>query len=140
MTSENVSESRAGEPPKAVSAKAGDDQLNRWLRAVASGGRQTLASKSPGSTRCKFDAAQLRVLETMLDAGTAASGWSDQCWTLARIAEVVRRRFGVDVHVQRQHYYVRDRREQQLLQRENDLFHGPELSAMTRRSLATECR
>ncbi|HEY6276834.1 MAG TPA: winged helix-turn-helix domain-containing protein [Streptosporangiaceae bacterium] len=33
----------------------------------------------------------------VLDAGPAAWGWDeDQCWTLARIAEVVRRRFGVD--------------------------------------------
>ncbi|EDY49105.1 helix-turn-helix domain-containing protein [Streptomyces clavuligerus] len=31
----------------------------------------------------------------VLDAGPAAEGWSDQCWTPARIAEVVRRRFGV---------------------------------------------
>ncbi|WP_311737188.1 winged helix-turn-helix domain-containing protein [Streptomyces sp. Ag109_O5-1] len=26
----------------------------------------------------------------------AAFGWSDQCWTLSRIAEIVRRRFGVE--------------------------------------------
>ncbi|MFJ3310444.1 winged helix-turn-helix domain-containing protein [Streptomyces sp. NPDC086549] len=32
----------------------------------------------------------------MLDADPAASGWSDQCWTLARIAEIVRRRFSVE--------------------------------------------
>ncbi|WP_211170465.1 helix-turn-helix domain-containing protein [Pseudonocardia bannensis] len=31
-----------------------------------------------------------------MDAGPAAHGWPDQCWTLARIAEVIRRRFGVD--------------------------------------------
>jgi putative transposase len=32
----------------------------------------------------------------VLDAGPATCGWDeDQCWTLARIAEVVRRRFGV---------------------------------------------
>ncbi len=31
----------------------------------------------------------------MLDAGPAACGWDeDQCWTLARIAELVCRRFG----------------------------------------------
>jgi hypothetical protein len=36
------------------------------------------------------------VLQAVLDAGPAAAGWSDQCWTLARIAEVVRRRFGVE--------------------------------------------
>ncbi|MET8411790.1 winged helix-turn-helix domain-containing protein [Streptomyces sp. NPDC005195] len=69
---------------------------NRWRRALTSGGRQTLASKGPGGARCKLNAGQLRVLQTALDAGPAASGWSDQCWTLARIAEVVRRRCGVE--------------------------------------------
>lgn len=69
---------------------------NRWRRALASGGRQALASKGPGGARCKLDAAQLRLLEAVLDAGPSAAGWPDQCWTLARIAEVVRRRFGVE--------------------------------------------
>ena len=32
----------------------------------------------------------------LLDAGPAAWGWADQCWTLARIAAVVHERFGVD--------------------------------------------
>ncbi|MFD8653086.1 winged helix-turn-helix domain-containing protein [Streptomyces mirabilis] len=27
------------------------------------------------------------------------NGWSDQCWTPARIAEIVRRRFGVEYTV-----------------------------------------
>lgn len=35
----------------------------------------------------------------------------------------------LDIHVHRQHRDVRDRWEQQLLQPEHDLFHGPELSA-----------
>ena len=70
---------------------------NRWRRALAAGGRAALASKGPGGGPCKLTAAQLRELETVLEAGPAAWGWDeDQCWTLARIAEVVRRRFGVD--------------------------------------------
>ncbi|MET7519775.1 winged helix-turn-helix domain-containing protein [Streptomyces sp. NPDC005480] len=69
---------------------------NRWRRMLASGGRQGLVSKGPSGARGKLDAGQLRVLETVLDAGPAASGWSDQCWTLARIAEIVRHRFGVE--------------------------------------------
>ncbi|MEU9992776.1 winged helix-turn-helix domain-containing protein [Streptomyces sp. NPDC048045] len=69
---------------------------NRWRRALTSGGRQALAWKGPGGARCKLDAGQLRVLETVLDAGPAASGFSDQCWTLARIAEIVGRRCGVE--------------------------------------------
>ena len=36
------------------------------------------------------------MLEAALDACPAAAGWSDQCWTPARIAEVVLRRFGVE--------------------------------------------
>lgn len=42
-------------------------------------------------------AAQLAELEAVLDAGPAVSGWDeDQCWTLARIAELVRRWFRVE--------------------------------------------
>jgi transposase len=69
---------------------------NRWRRALAGGGRAALVSKGPGGARCKLTPAQLRELQTVLDAGPAAWGWvEDQCWTLARIAELVRRRFGV---------------------------------------------
>ena len=47
-----------------------------------------------GRRPCKLTPAQLRELEAVLDAGPAVWGWDeDQCWTLARIAEVVRRRF-----------------------------------------------
>jgi transposase len=70
---------------------------NRWRRALAAGGRTALMSKGPGGGPCKLTPAQLRELEAALDAGPAAWGWDeDQCWTLARIAEVVRRRFKVD--------------------------------------------
>jgi transposase len=70
---------------------------NRWRRALSAGGRQALASKGPGGARCKLTAAELRKLQTVLDAGPAAWGWDeDQCWTLARIADLVRRRFGAD--------------------------------------------
>src|SRR3954451_23161783 len=69
---------------------------NRWRRALATGGRPALASKGPGGARCRLSPAQLDELQVLLDAGPAAWGWEDQCWTLPRIAEVVRERFGVD--------------------------------------------
>jgi transposase len=69
---------------------------NRWRRALAAGGRSALLSKGPGGGPCKLSAAQVRELETVLEAGPAVQGWEDQCWTLARIAEVVRRRFKVE--------------------------------------------
>ena len=68
---------------------------NRWRRALAAGGRAALASRGAGGAKCKLTPVQLRA--TLLDAGPAAWGWDeDQCWTLARITEVVRSRFGVD--------------------------------------------
>ena len=69
---------------------------NRWRRALAAGGRAALASKGAGGARCKLTPAQLRELEAVLDAGPAVWGWQDQCWTLARIGELVRERFEVD--------------------------------------------
>ncbi len=69
---------------------------NRWRRALAAGGRAALMSKGPGGGPCKLAPEQVRELEAVLEAGPAVWGWDeDQCWTLARIAEVVRRRFGV---------------------------------------------
>jgi transposase len=70
---------------------------NRWRRALAAGGRAGLASRGAGGARCRLSPVQLRELEAVLEAGPAASGWTeDQCWTLPRIAEVIRSRFRVE--------------------------------------------
>src|SRR3954469_8993494 len=63
---------------------------------LGAGGRPALASKGAGGARCRLSPAQLAELPLLLDAGPAAWGGADQCWTLPRIAEVVRQRFGVD--------------------------------------------
>jgi putative transposase len=70
---------------------------NRWRRALAAGGREALATKGAGGAKCKLTPAQLAELEAALDAGPAVWGWDeDQCWTLARIAELAARRFRVE--------------------------------------------
>src|SRR5262245_48361269 len=69
---------------------------NRWRRALAAGGRPALASKGADGARCKLTPAQLRELDAVLEAGPAIWGYADQCWTLARIGELVRRRFRVE--------------------------------------------
>ena len=70
--------------------------VNRWRRALSAGGREALASRGAGGAQCKLTAAQVAELEAVLDAGPAAGGYADQCWTLARVAEQVWRRFGVE--------------------------------------------
>jgi transposase len=69
---------------------------NRWRRALADGGKAALASKGAGGAQCKLTPAQLGELEAVLDAGPAACGHLDQCWTLARIADQVWQRSGVE--------------------------------------------
>jgi transposase len=69
---------------------------NRWRRALAAGGRAALASKGAGGTKCKLTGIQLRELQQVLEAGPGAQGWEDQCWTLARITDVIWRRFSAD--------------------------------------------
>src|SRR5215471_12907323 len=68
---------------------------NRWRRSLAAGGREALASKGAGGARCKLSPPQVAELEAVLDAGPAACGYADQCWTPARVAEQAWRRFGV---------------------------------------------
>jgi len=60
---------------------------NRWRRA--------LAPKGPGGARCRRSPAQLEELQALLDAGPAAWGWADQCWTLPHIAAVEHTKLGV---------------------------------------------
>jgi transposase len=66
---------------------------------LAGGRRDGLASKGPGGGACKLDQDQLARLGAALDAVPAAChcGWyQDQRWTLARVAALITRLFGVD--------------------------------------------
>jgi transposase len=88
----------AGASDREVAQKFGvtPPSVNRWRQVLAAGGRQALVSKGAGGVRCKLSPPQLDELGKVLAAGPAAFGWdADQRWTLARVAEVVRDRFGV---------------------------------------------
>jgi transposase len=90
-------EGGAGDQEVAARFRVSRMSANRWRRALAAGGRQALASKGAGGAKCRLTPVQLRELEAALDAGPATWGWDeDQRWTLARIADLVRRRFRVE--------------------------------------------
>ena len=89
-------EAGAGDREVAKRFRVSRMSVNRRRRALATGCRAALASKGAGGAQCKLTAGQLRELEAVLDAGPAVWGWQDQCWTLARIAELVKRRFRVE--------------------------------------------
>src|ERR1700739_3094653 len=69
---------------------------NRWRRALAAGGRAALASRGAGGARGKLAPGQGGGLGAGLGGGRAAQGWVDQCWTLARVTDVIWRRFGAE--------------------------------------------
>jgi transposase len=89
-------EAGAGDQEVAKRFRVSRMSVNRWRRALAAGGREALASKGAGGAKCKLTAAQVAGLEEVLDAGPAACGYADQCWTLARVAEQCWQRFGVE--------------------------------------------
>jgi putative transposase len=89
-------EGGAGDREVAERFRVSRMSANRWRRALAAGGKQALASKGAGGARCKLTPVQVRELEAVLEAGPAAWGRKDQCWTLARIGELVYERFKVD--------------------------------------------
>lgn len=67
-----------------------------WHRAWAEGGTEALASRGAGGAQCRLDAAQLARWEQELQAGPAVAGdLEDQRWTLARVAELLYRGFGI---------------------------------------------
>jgi transposase len=89
-------EAGAGDREVAKHFRVSRMSANRWRRALAAGGRAALATKGAGGARCKLTAAQVAELEEILDAGPAACGYADQCWTLVRIADQAWQRFGVE--------------------------------------------
>jgi transposase len=80
----------------ARSLRVSTKSVYQWRRAWRSGGRTALASRGQGGSGCKLDEDQLTRLGAALDAGPAACGWDqDQRWTLARVAALITRLFGV---------------------------------------------
>jgi transposase len=75
-----------------VSAKS----VCQWRRAWRADGKAALACRGAGGNPCKLDEDQVAQLRAALTAGPAAYGWKqDQRWTLARVAGLIGRLFGV---------------------------------------------
>lgn len=74
---------------------ASPGSVSRWRMAHDTGGDAALAPRpAPGNKR-KLDAGQLAELEALLLRGPGAHGYKNELWTLARVAEVIEKRFGV---------------------------------------------
>ena len=78
---------------KAVGASPAS--VTRWRQAYESQGKAALSAKPHPGRRPKLTAGQRERLGKMLLKGPAAHGYSTELWTLARVAEVIAVKFGV---------------------------------------------
>jgi len=89
---------QAGESVRTVAERFGVDRSSakRWRRAWREGGEESLAAKlHPGGKR-KLTDPQRDELVDLIVAGPREAGFPTDLWTCARVAELIRDRFGVE--------------------------------------------
>src|SRR4051812_40341865 len=87
-------------PQAEIAHQLGVDRKNvsRWYRRWQQGGDAALHSRgAPGRTP-RLTRAQLAGIEQALLAGARASGFGNDLWTLARVAQVIQQRTGAAHH------------------------------------------
>ena len=97
-------EQRASSAVVAAELRVSERSVRRWRQAWLAEGTAGLASRGQAA-RCRLDEQQLAVL----DAGPLAAGYQDQRWTLARIRDLVARKFRVQYTIPGIWYLLRRR-------------------------------
>ena len=67
----------------------------RWRDAYKKYGPKALDSKPPPHRPCRLSEKQLSKLQKLLLKGARANGYKTELWTLKRIAQIIRKHFGV---------------------------------------------
>jgi transposase len=77
---------------------ASPSSVSRWKQELEEGGLEALQAKSHPGRRAQLTQEQKLALEQVLLKGPLAAGFTTDLWTLARVAEVIKREFGVKYH------------------------------------------
>jgi transposase len=72
--------------------------VTRWRQAYESRGQEALSAKPHPGRRPKLNARQRERLGKLLLKGPAEFGYNTELWTLARVAEVIAVKFGIEYH------------------------------------------
>ena len=70
--------------------------MTRWRQAYDRGGPEALALKPHPGGKSRLTVSQRKGLVRLLLQGPRRHGFSSELWTLPRVAEVIRRKFGVE--------------------------------------------
>ena len=92
---------KEGRAPVEVARLVGVDRrsVRRWHAAYRRQGADGVAARPVPGRPWKLTAQQREQLEVMLVRGAGASGFESDLWTCPRVAQVIRRRFGIGYHV-----------------------------------------
>lgn len=90
-----------GLQPVEVARRIGVDRrsVRRWKAAARKHGRAGVQARAAPGRPSRLSAARKRRLEALLLKGPVASGFDTDLWTCPRVTELIRRRFGIDYHV-----------------------------------------
>ena len=77
---------------------AAPSSVSRWKRALDEAGLEALQAKPHPGRRPRLTPEQKETLKQILVQGAPAAGFPTDLWTLARVAEVIERTFGVPYH------------------------------------------
>lgn len=72
--------------------------VRHWKRAAEQGGLRALKSKPQHVPTSQLSKKQKTELTKILIRGAAAAGYPTDLWTCQRVAEVTRKKFGIDYH------------------------------------------
>jgi transposase len=91
---------RQGLQPHEVAARLGVDRrsVRRWKRAHREAGSEALRAKPTPGRPPKLSARQRGELAMMVLQSPLTFGFTTDLWTCQRIADLIRRQFGVDYH------------------------------------------
>ena len=87
---------------------AASSSVSRWKQALDEGGLEALKAKPHPGRPARLSTEQKKQLVQVLLKGTQAAGFATDLWTLARVAKVIEREFGVGYHRGHVWYILRD--------------------------------
>ena len=90
-----------GVQPVEVARRLGVDRrsLRRWRASFEQQGREALAARPAPGRPPKLDRVSRVRLEQLLLRGARACGFATDLWTCPRVAELIRREWGIRYHV-----------------------------------------
>jgi transposase len=99
-----------GESPSVIARILGvcRTSLYRWL-GMAKDSPGALAAKPHPGPEPRLSDEQLQGLEQLLSRGARAHGWHNDLWSAQRVAELIRRHFGIEYHVEHVRKIIRRR-------------------------------